>query len=51
VFKKVNDLKCFSACEKSTEYIVEKLKELGINEERVGYYSKEDLIDIMESLN
>ena len=50
-YKKINELKSFSASEKSTEYIMAKFKEMGIDDLTIRKYDDEDLIDIMESFN
>jgi hypothetical protein len=47
MYKKINELKSFSASEKSTEYIMAKFKEIGINDFTIHKYNNEDLIDIM----
>lgn len=48
---KVNELKNFTACEKSTLYIVAKMKEMGINDTTVDRFADEDLVDMIESFN
>ena len=51
VYKKITELKSFSASEKSTEYIMAKFKDMGIDDSTILKYKDEDLIDMMESFN
>ncbi len=44
-------LKSFTVSEKSTEYIINRLKQLSINENSIDDFNDQDLIDIIESLN